>query len=53
MGHAPMIWPNVAKDTLRGTMSVAAPVLRMFPVNQESMGPAMENAKETATHRSA
>ena len=44
-----MIWPKVEMDPLSGTMRVAVPVLWMFPVSQESIGPATENANEVPT----
>lgn len=50
---APVIWPKAATEPLSGTASVEAPVPRRFPVSQLSVGPAMENANETATHSTA
>ena len=49
----PTIWPKVATDPLSGTASVDAPVPRRFAVSQLSVGPEMENAKETAMHSTA
>ena len=44
----PVICPKVATEPLSGTASVDAPVPRRLPVSQLSVGPAAENAKETA-----
>ena len=48
-----VICPKVATEPLSGTASVDAPVPRRFPVSQLSVGPEMENAKETAMHSTA